>query len=344
MNDSRREGARNFSARALLCAALALVLLAGLHSPGARSPSRPLLPVRLALHWNHQSQFAGYYMALQKGFYERRGLQVTLLRGGPDQEPVERMRRGEADAATTFLTGALLARNRGVPIVHLAQVVNRSGLLLISWKGKGISKIEDLDGRRVSLWGDQWNTPYLALFAARGIRPKIVPQNYSAELFLRGGVDACSAMHYNEYHTLVQSGVDPEEMTLFFLKDYGLGVPEDGIYALEPFYRQHPDACRALAEASLEGWAAADETPEEALALVMDYARGAHVPTNAAHMRWMLQTILPTIFPGPGDSWKLGELPRAEYERTAALLAARGLIREAPPFEAFRGQGSGRAP
>lgn len=282
-------------------------------------------------------------MALQKGLYAKRGLQVTILRGGPDLEPVERMRKGAADVATTFLTGALMARDRGVPMVHLAQVVNRSGLLLVTRKNSGIKKIEDLDGRRVSLWGDQWNTPYLALFAARKVRPKIVPQNYSVELFLRGGVDACSAMHYNEYHRIIQAGVDPEEMTLFFLKDYGLGVPEDGIYALEPFYREHPDACRALAEASMEGWAAAAQAPGEALALVMDYARESHVPTNAAHMRWMLQTILPTIVPGQGDSWKLGELPRAEYERTVAQIVARGLIREAPSFDSFRGQGNGRA-
>lgn len=324
-------------------AALILIVIAGLQLPGVHPQTSPPLPVRLALHWNHQAQFAGYYMALKKGFYAKRGLRVTILRGGPDQEPVERMRKGEADVATTFLTGALMARDRGVPMVHLAQVVNRSGLLLVTRKNSGIKNIEDLDGRRVSLWGDQWNTPYLALFASKKVRPKIVPQNYSVELFLRGGVDACSAMHYNEYHRLIQAGVDPEEMTIFFLGDFGYGVPEDGLYALEPFYRGHTDACRALAEASLEGWTAADEAPEEALALVMEYAREAHVPTNAAHMRWMLQTILPTIIPGQGDSWEMGELPRAEYDRTANLLAARGLIRNVLPFDSFRGREGGSA-
>jgi NitT/TauT family transport system substrate-binding protein len=193
------------------------------------------------------------------------------------------------------------------------------------------------------MWDDQFNSPFLSLFKRRGIEPVLVPQYFTVSLFLAGGVDACAAMHYNEYHRIYEAGVDAEEVTPLFMRDLGFGIPEDGLYCLESFYRKDPGACKAFAEASLEGWKRAAEDPGEAVSVVMRAARGSHVPANAAHTRWMLETILGTIIPRQGDTWKLGELSMEDYRRAADMLEEQGLIKRAPSYWTFRGEAPGRA-
>lgn len=297
------------------------------------------VPVRFVPHWSPQSQFAGYYVAFEKGLYRNRGLDVTVLKGGPDVDALSYLADGKADIATMFLTGALARRDQGMPLVHLGQVVNQCSQLLVAWKNQGIRTLPDLKGRKVSVWGGNFRPAYLALFKGAGVEPAITDQYYSVNLFLLHGVTACAAMYYNEYHVLYQCGVDADELTTFALKDYGLGFPEDGLYCTAETLRQHPEACRAFAEASLEGWRYAAEHPQEALDIVMHYVEAEHVPTNRLHMQWMLEKILPTIVPGPNDAWRLGELARGDYEKAAALMKEYGLIASAPSFEAFRGEG-----
>lgn len=291
--------------------------------------------MRLILQWVHQAQFAGYYVALENGYYSRRGLDVEILRGGPGRSPESLLLAGQADIGTFFLTGALTALARGTPLVHLAQVVNRSDLMLVAWKDAGIFGPRDLDGQRVSVWGDDFSAAFLGLFGALGIKPNLVPQYWSTSLFLKRGVAACAAMSYNEYHSIIQAGAEPENLTPIFLRDYGFGFPEDGIYCLGDFAREHPDAARAFTEASMEGWKRAASSREEALEAVMRRVREAHVPTNRAHMRWMLQTILPSIFPEREGAWTPGVLSRQDYQRTVHALVASGVIRTAPSFEEF---------
>jgi NitT/TauT family transport system substrate-binding protein len=291
--------------------------------------------VRLILQWVHQAQFAGYYVALDQGYYLRRGLDVEIQRGGPGRNPERLLLAGEADVGTFFLTGALASLDRGVPLVHLAQVVNRSNLMLIGWKDAGISGPKDLDGRRVSLWGDDFSAAFRGLFDALRITPTVVPQYWSTNLFLRRGVAACAAMYYNEYHAIIQAGVEPSDLTPIFLREHGFGFPEDGLYCLRDFAQEHPEAARAFVEASMEGWKRAADLPEEALAAVMRRVREAHVPTSQAHMRWMMKTILPSIIPEQEVAWTPGLLSPQDYQHTVQALLAVRVIRSAPPFDGF---------
>jgi NitT/TauT family transport system substrate-binding protein len=327
--------------RAALAALIPFLLLLGIQPC---TQSHGPTPVRLALQWDHQAQFAGYYVALDKGIYASKGLDVTILRGGPGLDPVEQLRKGMADVATLWLTSALVARDKGLPLVHLTQVVNRSNLEIVAWKDCRIGGVRDLDGRRVSLWGEPHRAPFLALLASAGARPQIVPQYYSVELFLRRGVEACAAMKYNEHDRIFQAGVDPGEVTVLSLADLGFGFPEDGLYAPDSFATANPAAARAFAEASMEGWSRAAKAPEEALACVAERARASKVPANEAHRRWMLETMLQSIFPSGKDSWKAGELYRRDFERTVSLLKERGLITTAPSYETFTGEVGARVP
>jgi NitT/TauT family transport system substrate-binding protein len=324
------------------CAVAALAVAFSVGGPSAAGTGRPE-KATLILQWEPQAQFAGYYMALEKGFYRDHGLDVDIVPGGPAIDPVGALKSGTADFATSFLTGAITAATEGVPLVDVAQVVNGSSLMIVARRSV-IQDRDDLDGRRVSLWGKSFRSAYLGYFETAQIEPRIVPQYYTVNLFLQGGVDACAAMEYNELHTIIQAGMNPGELTTFSMRDNGFGFPEDGIYALAATVQERPRVCREFAAASLEGWEYCREHRDEAVASIMRYAAAAHVPTNRVHQRWMLDHILAAIYPGEHDAWQPGLLSRADYERTRAIMIGEGLIASAPSYDRFVAPGARSAP
>lgn len=322
------EGALPFprSAWAGLVLGLAMFLLC----PGAWAS--PLKKASLIVQWEPQAQFAGYYVAQAKGFYTAEGVDMHVLRGGPALPPSLLLRDGRAQFGTFFLPTALRERAAGLRLVNLAQFVPHSNQLLIARKADGIASPADLDGKRVSLWGPEFRIAPEALFEKHGARVVPVPQGYTVDLFLRGGVAACSAMRYNEYHAILNAGLDPDELTVFAMADYGLDLPEDGLYALEATVRDDPDLCRAVVRATIQGWKYAFDHPDEALAIVMSHVAAAHLPTNRMHQRWMLEHMRQAMARGGSD---LGTLSRDRYEAAARTLVQAGLIDAAPPYEAF---------
>ena len=327
---------------ATLCAVAALAW--GLYAGGqnASGEGRPE-KATLILLWEPEALFAGYYMAVEKGFYRDHGLDVAILPGGPAIDPIDSLTSGRADFALSFLSGAIGAAAEGVPLVNVGQVVNRSSMMIVARRSV-IKDRDDLDGKRVSLWGKSLRSAYLGYFKSARIQPRILPQYYTVNLFLQGGADACAAMEYNEYHTILQAGIDPDELTTFFMRDAGFGFPEDGIYTLAATARERPDVCRELVAASLEGWEYSRQHPEEAVDTVMVHAAAAHVPTNRVHERWMLDHVLAAVFPGVHDDWRLGVLSRVDYERTRAIMIGEGLIAGAPSYERFVAPGARSAP
>jgi NitT/TauT family transport system substrate-binding protein len=283
--------------------------------------------------WSPQAQFAGYYVAMAKGYYERCGLDLDIFRGGPDAPAGEALREGKADLATLFLTGGLQLRSQGVPVVNVGQIVKRSALMLVAKKVGGIISIEDLDGKRVSVWEDFALQP-MAFLRRNRLYVTLIPQGYTLNLFLMGGVDAASAMWYNEYHTILNSGLDPDELTTFFLADHGFNFPEDGIYCLERTLRENPALVRCFVQASLEGWRYAFEHREEALDIVMEHVQSAKLPTNRIHQKWMLDRMQEIIFPA-GATSQPGFLSEDEYEFVAAELFEAEIITDISPYRMF---------
>lgn len=317
---------------AVAVAALAAVALwPGAHE--ARGAEQPR-PVRLVLHWRPQAQFAGYYVAAEKGIYAFHGLDVTVVPGGPDTDSLKELRAGRADFALAFLSGALSANGQGAPLVDVCQVVNRSNLMLVAWKST-VAKRADFAGSRVTLWGMSFRAACDAFFGAADVRPILLPQFYTVNLFLRGGADACSAMEYNEYHTILMAGVDEDELKVFPMRDYGLGFPEDGVYTLASTQAESPELCADFAAATMEGWKYCQGHPEEALDIVMRKTAEAHVPTNRVHQRWMLDHMLVSIFPGDQDTWQAGKLAPVDYGRTRAIMIGEQQIEAGPPYERF---------
>jgi len=205
-------------------------------------------------------------VAREKGFFAEAGLPEVKLQWWKEGEsPLTLLTEGRADLCTAWLSQAIASRARGAKIVNLAQVMQRSALMLVTRRGSGIVKPEDMTGRRVGLWGVDFDIQPAAFFAQYDLRPQIVLQSASMAPFLRGAVDVASAMYYNEYHKLMEAGLRPDELRTFHFSDHGMNFPEDGIYCTEATRRQETDVCGAMASASLKGWAYAAEHEAEAL-------------------------------------------------------------------------------
>ena len=313
---------------------------------GVIGPARTLAaqPVRIMLQWSHQAQFAGYYVALEKGFYKAQGLDVSIIPGGPGLDPADSLIRGEVDFASLWLSTALTRNEQFVRLAQVAQIVNASNLVLITRNSDNINRPAELSGRKVSIWGGDFRAPYLAWLQSVGASPQIVPQYYSVNLFLRKGVEACSAMYYNEVHMVYQTGIDMEELKLFFLQEDGFGFPEDGIYTTQEQFRQNPELVRKFREASLQGWRYAAEHQTETLDIVMEYVTRDKVLTNRPHMKWMLEKILRSVIPDAQDRWTFGSLSRQDYARTVQVMRQQGMIRSAPSYDEFTAGGLGYVP
>jgi NitT/TauT family transport system substrate-binding protein len=317
--------------------ALCVLVMSGLLlSPAlGRALDAPLKKAVFLPQWVPQAQFAGYYTAYKKGIYKKHGIDLAILTGGASMPPSEYLETGRAQFVTSWLSSALQMRSKGVRLVNIGQVVQRSSLMLIAKKSKGITKPADMEGKKVGLWAGDFEIQPKVLFRKAGLHVDEVRQSFSVNLFLRGGVDVASAMWYNEYHTIINGGIDPDELSTFFFSEMGLNFPEDGIYVLEDTFRRDPEMARAFVEASLEGWNYAFAHPEEAVDIVLQYAAEAKIPANRAHQKWMLARMKELILP-PGEGVPfMGFLKETDYTLVARELKAEGLIKNAPDFKEF---------
>ncbi len=298
------------------------------------SATRASQTVRLALHWLPQAQFAGYYVALEKGFYREAGLELSILPGGPDSVPANRLSSGEVHFATMFLSHALERWGAGIPLVNVCQVFQHSSLMLVTRKSDNIRTIPELAGHRVAMWANEFQLQPWALFRQQGIEVPIVQSNGSVELFLNGAVSALLAMWYNEYHVILSSGYREDELQPFFFKDTDFDFPEDGIYCLADTARKNPQMLRALTAATLRGWQYTFEHEDEALDIIEEKMIQSNLPVSRVHQRWMLRVVKTVMSPKNGEPL-IGQLRHHSYDAVAGTLRASGFIQDLPPYEDF---------
>ncbi|MFH1059668.1 MAG: ABC transporter substrate-binding protein [Pseudomonadota bacterium] len=311
-----------------LAGALCLVLATAL-------PGQALEKVSLRLHWVHQAQFAGLYLAQDLGLYRDAGLEVDIRPGGPGRpHPLREISRGSVDFGTSWLTEAMAIRGQGVDVVHLAQLIQRSSLMVICFADRRIITPDDLVGRRVGMWRDHFAIPPRALFRRLNIEVREIDQSVSMSAFLRRAVDAATAMEYNEYHQLYQAGINFDDLRTFHFADLGLNFPEDGIYALRSTWETRPEVCRKFVQASLEGWRRAMADPEAALAASMKRVNEARLASNEAHQRWMLKVMCELITYRVGQE-KMGELAAKDLALTNGVLVTQGFLNQLIIMEDF---------
>jgi NitT/TauT family transport system substrate-binding protein len=239
--------------------------------------------------WTPQSQFAGYYVAQEKGFYKKAGVEVDFQHPSASYSAANRLLEGSSDIITQQLVQAMILIDQGMPIVHILQTSQRNSLVLVS-RSDTLRTLQDLKGKKVGIWKAGFGDLAYIMDTEKELNIKWVPFLESVNLFLSGAIDATLAMDYNEYQKIRVSGHEDKPVIRFSDTEYD--YPEDGLYVSEDFYKLHPDKVKAFAEASRKGWEWAHEHPEETLDIVMKWVTKENVHTNRIHQKWMLEKIL----------------------------------------------------
>ena len=281
--------------------------------------------VTLQLKWVTQAQFAGYYVAKDRGFYEEENLDVTIKPGGPDIAPPQVIAGGGADVIVEWMPAALAARERGVPLVNIAQPFKSSGMMLTCLKETGVAAPEDFPGRTLGVWFFGNEYPFLSWMSQLGIPTEggedgveVLKQGFNVDPLLQGQADCISTMTYNEYWQVIDAGIAPDELITFKYEDQGVATLEDGLYVLEedledPAFR---DRMVRFVRASMRGWKWAEENPEEAAMIVLDNdATGAQTEEHQIRMMGEIAKL---------TAGSEGALDPADYERTVESLLSGG--------------------
>ncbi|NOD33742.1 MULTISPECIES: ABC transporter substrate-binding protein [unclassified Ruegeria] len=278
--------------------------------------------VTLQLKWVGQAQFAGYFVAEAKGFYDEEGLDVTIKPGGPDIAPEQVIAGGGADVITTWMAAGLAARERGVPLVNIAQPFKTGGLQVNCLKSTGVETPEDFPGRTMGVWFFGNEYPFYAWMASLGIETDgadengvtVLKQAFSADPLIQGQADCISTMTYNEYRQILQAGITPEELVTFNYLQMGFGMLEDGLYVMEENLSdpEFVDKMERFVRASMKGWKYAAENQEEAAEIVLEFDEtGAQ---ELDHQVYMMGEVAKLI---EGSD---GALDPADYEQTVKTL------------------------
>ena len=291
----------------------------------AAAPALAADSVNLQLKWVTQAQFAGYYVAQAKGFYDDEDLDVTILPGGPDIAPSQVLAGGGADVMVDWLPSALSAREKGLPIVNIAQPFKSSGLMLTCWKDTGITGPEDFKGRTIGVWFFGNEYPFLSWMSQEGIPTDggpdgvtVLKQGFNVDPLLQRQADCISTMTYNEFGQVLDAGITPEELVTFKYEDEGVATLEDGLYVLEDKLDDPAfvDKMARFVRASMKGWKYAEENPDEAADIVLENdATGAQTED---HQRYMMGEVAKLTAGSDGT------LDEADYRRTVDTLLAGG--------------------
>jgi NitT/TauT family transport system substrate-binding protein len=275
----------------LMAAAATAALMAGSVAAYAEA-------VTIQLKWVTQAQFAGYYVAQAQGFYKEAGLDVTIKPGGPDIAPPQVIMGGGADVVVDWMPSALASREKGVPLVNIAQPFKRSGMMLTCRKDTGITKPEDFKGKTLGVWFSGNEYPFLSWMSQLGLKTDggadgvtVLKQGFNVDPLLQKQADCISTMTYNEYWQVIEAGVKPEDLIVFKYEDQGVATLEDGLYVLEDKLKD-PAFVTTMAKfvkASMKGWDWAREHPDDAAKIVLDNdATGAQ---TEGHQKTMMQEI-----------------------------------------------------
>jgi len=297
-------------------------------------PDTKLKKASFRPQWAPQAQFAGYYVALKKGFYKQAGIDLEIRSGGPRISGLYNVAAGRDTFATEWLTSGIALASKGAPIVNIAQIIQKSGLMLICLKKSGINNPQDMNEKKVGVWPSFFSIPPSILFQQQKVTPKLVTQLFSIDELLQQKIDVASAMIYNEYHVALESGLKPEQLNTFLFEDYGLNFPEDGIYVHKETLTKDPELCRNFINASIDGWLYSFEHPEEAVSIIMEAAEEAKTGTTRRHQETMLQEIQKLMLYRGGES-KIGELDQESFNFIHKILAERKILKKKVEYEDF---------
>lgn len=322
---------------------LAILLALGLVAASCGSDDdEELTSVSLQLQWFTQAQFAGYYAAVDQGFYEDLGLDVEILQGAVEIVPINVLDSGGADFAISWVPRGLVPREEGVNVTNIAQVFQRSGTLQVSFADSGISEVSDLAGQQVGNWGFGNEFELFAGLRRNGLDPNsdvtLVQQSFDMNALLNREIDAAQAMIYNEYAQVLETInpdtgelYQPSDLNIIDWNDVGTAMLQDAIWAdadrlaNDSDYR---DTAVKFVQGSLHGWIWCRDNADACVDVVL-----ANAPAlGRSHQTWQLNEINGLIWPSPNG---VGVIDQALWNQTVNVATSEGILQNAPDAGAF---------
>ena len=288
-------------------------------------PTFALDDLTLQLKWVTQAQFAGYYVALENGYYEEEGLNVTIKPGGPDIAPTQVIAGGGADVTVEWMPAALAAREKGLPLVNIAQPFKSSGMMLTCRKDAGVATTDDFKGKTLGVWFFGNEFPFLSWMSQLGIPTEggsdgveVLKQGFNVDPILQGQAACISTMTYNEYWQVIDAGLSADDLVVFKYEDQGVATLEDGLYVKEDKLSDpgEVDKLVRFVRASMKGWKYAEDNPDEAALIVLEYDEtGAQTEKHQKRMMGEIAKL---------TAGSNGSLVPADFQRTVDTLLAGG--------------------
>ena len=336
-------------------AATSAIVLTGCSSSGGDTEASPdasadsgLTPVTLQLQWFAQAQFSGYYAALDQGFFEDEGLDVTIEEGGVDIVPQTVLADNQADFAVAWVPKALASIEAGAGITDVAQIFQRSGTLQVSFADQDITTAADLEGRTVGNWGFGNEFELFAGMTEAGLDPAtdvtLVQQQFDMSALLAGDIDAAQAETYNEYAQVLET-IDPDTGELYQPEDFnvidwndeGSAMLQDAVWANTERLESDEDyqaTTVSFLKAVVKGFAYARDNPEEAASIVVS----AGSQLGASHQLWQTNEVNKLIWPSPDG---IGMIDEDSWDQTVQIaldtrnLEGSTVITTDPPDTAY---------
>ena len=319
-------------------------------APASNAPAacETTTPVKLQLQWFTQAQFAGYFAAVDQGFYADQCLDVSILEGGVDIVPQQQLADGAVDFALSWVPKALASREAGADIVDIAQIFQRSGTLQVSFKDKGITSPADFAGKNIGNWGYGNEFEIFAALTKAGLDPAadvtLVQQQFDMAALLAGDIDAAEAMTYNEYAQVLEA-INPDtgkqytadDFNVVSYEDEGVGMLQDAIWASGERLASdaaYKDTATKFVAASIQGWAYCRDNAQACADIVV--SKGSKL--GASHQLWQMNEVNKLIWPATGGA---GMIDAAAWDRTATLaqetknLEGSTVLTAAPDAEAY---------
>ncbi len=287
--------------------------------------------VRVQLKWVTQAQFAGYYAAKEKGFYDQENLDVTIQPGGPDIVPEQVVAGGGAEFGIDWLPSLLSSRDQGVPLINIAQIFTYSGMRQLSHKDAGVQTPADWKGKKVAVWFGGNEFALLATLEKYKLDKDrdvtLVKQPFDMNLLLKREVASASAMTYNEYKQVLDGGWKAEDIVVIDFNKEGTAMLEDGIFVKEDWLKdaKNKEIAARFLRATLKGWEFCKTNPGDCVDIVLKQS-----PTlPKEHQTWMMTEINKLIWGPPDPTTPIGKMDPAAFQRTADIALKFGVIKKA---------------
>ena len=288
----------------------------------------------LTTAWIAQSQFAGYYIAKEKGFYREVGLNVIIQHPSLTSSAFNRLKTEQCDAAMFSMMSAMDFISQGIPLVNIFQdSMNSSNILVSRWDTDPLK----MKGKKVAIFNSDPNFLTYIMSKKEGMNYEWVRFTSNINLFLSGAVDATMVVSYNEYYQLMQAGYKLSEENLYRFSDHEYNIQENGVYVKQEYFKNHRETCRKFAQASRKGWEWAAAHQKEALDIVMKYVRRYNSPTNHVMQRLMLEEIL-RLQINHDTKQREFRVRQDMVEKASRLMVEAGMLRRPVTYKELIGQ------